>query len=174
MSARESAIGISVPELADLIDHWRVPSVAAAALGVPPHITLLYPWRPAPLHISDLAEAASAVAGVAPFTLTFRRLGRFPGVLFLHPEPGIILRDVMWRLAAAFPDTPLYGGQFADAVPHLTVAQAATEDALAGIETEVTAHLASHVPIEVTVRELAVMEESEDRQWTHRSTIRLG
>lgn len=43
MSAKESSIDVILPGLAHLIDRWRVPTVAEASRGVPPHITLLYP-----------------------------------------------------------------------------------------------------------------------------------
>jgi hypothetical protein len=44
MRPRETAIGISLPELAELLDLWRMATVPVASNGIPPHITLLYPW----------------------------------------------------------------------------------------------------------------------------------
>jgi 2'-5' RNA ligase len=170
---RESSIDVCLPELAELLDRWRLPTVAVASRGVPPHITLLYPWRPAPLGPSDIAEAAAAVAGTAPLTVTFRRLGRFPGVLFLRPEPDNTLRALVRRLMHAFPDTPPYGGRFADPIPHLTVAAAATEDELDRLEAEIAAELASSLPLALTVRELALEEEGDDGVWSIRATIPL-
>jgi 2'-5' RNA ligase len=81
----ESSIDIALPEVADLVDRWRAPTVEVARLGVSPHITLLYPWRPAPLTASDISEAEAAVRGAPPFTLTLANFGRFSGVLFLRP-----------------------------------------------------------------------------------------
>jgi 2'-5' RNA ligase len=124
--SRESAIDVYLPEVAGLLDRWRLPTVSVAALGVPPHITVLYPWRPAPLRPSDIAEVAAAAAEIPPFTITLSRLARFPGVLYLRPEPDVTLRALIRRLAAAFPDTPPYGGQFPDPTPHLTVAKASS------------------------------------------------
>jgi 2'-5' RNA ligase len=170
---RGSAIDVCLPELAGLLDRWRVPTVAVASRGVPPHITLLYPWRPAPLRPADIAAATAAVAGSAPFTLALRRLGRFPGILFLRPEPDDALRSLIRRLAAAFPDTPPYGGRFADPIPHLTVATAPTEEALDRLEAEIAAGLRPALPLALAVREIALEEEGEDGGWSVCSTIAL-
>ena len=69
MRPSESAIDISVPELAELVDHWRMATVPVASQGVPPHITLRYPWRPAPLQPADLHKVAAAVMDIPPCIL---------------------------------------------------------------------------------------------------------
>lgn len=174
MRTRESGIDICVPELAALVDQWRLPTVPVAAQGVAPHITLLYPWRPAPLEPKDHEEAAAAVAGVAPFTLSFRRVGRFPGVLFLVPEPEDELRALTQRLVRAFPDTPPYGGQFgADPTPHLTLALAATEEEVTRLEADIMAQLEPRFPLRVPVHALSIEEEGADGRWQTTATIEL-
>jgi 2'-5' RNA ligase len=95
--------------------------VQTAIDGMPPHITLLHPWRPSPVSEEDLADATAVFNGVEPFDVTFARLARFPNVIYLVPEPDQVLRNLMERTAAAFPDTPPYEGVFTDVVPHLTV-----------------------------------------------------
>jgi 2'-5' RNA ligase len=175
MRPRESAIDIGLPELAELVDHWRMPTVPVASQGVPPHITLLYPWRPAPLHPEDLHDVAAAVAGVAPFTLTFQQVGHFPGALFLSPEPEGVLRNLTRRLVRAFPETPPYGGQFgADPTPHLTIALAETEAELNRLETEIRACLEPRFPLQVPVHALSLEEEGTDGTWQIWATIELS
>jgi len=171
---RESAIDVCLPELADLLDRWRVPTVGVAAKGVPPHISLLYPWRPAPLQPSDIGEAAAAIAGIPPFTMTLRQLGRFPGVLYLRPEPDDSPRTLMRRLTAAFPDTLPYRGQFNDPMPHLTVAKAESEEELDRLEAEVATQLDSYLPLTLTIQSLAIEEEGSDGMWSVRATIALS
>jgi 2'-5' RNA ligase len=175
-AARESAIDVRLPELAGLVDRWRRPTVPVAARGIAPHVTLLYPWRPAPVTPADLAAARAAVAGTPPFGLTFRRLGRFAEglVLFLCPEPEAPLRALTRRLAAAFPDTPPFGGHYADPIPHLTVARATTATELDRLEAEVARALAPAFPVRVTVADLAVEEEGEDGMWSVRGTLPLS
>lgn len=174
MRVRESAIDICLPELAALIDQWRLPTVPIASQNVPPHITLLYPWRPAPLHPEDCRAMAAAVAGTPPFVVTFQHLGRFPGALFLAPTPEDVLRALTQRLVRAFPETPPYGGQFgSDPTPHLTIAKAATEGELDRLEAAVSARLEPLFPLSFQVRALSIEEEGPDGFWQVSSTIEL-
>jgi 2'-5' RNA ligase len=173
MPIRESAIDICVPELGELIDQWRMPTVAIASLGVPPHITLLYPWHPAPLHSEDLRQVAAAVAGTAPFMVTFRQVGRFPGALFLAPEPEDMVRTVIRRLVQAFPETPPYGGQFgSDPTPHLTIAKASNEEDLDRLQEAVLARLEPLFPYPSTCRHSA--SKKRGRMASGRSRRRLS
>jgi 2'-5' RNA ligase len=171
---QESAIDICVPELAELIDQWRLPTVAVASRGVPPHITLLYPWHPAPLSAEDVHQAAAAVAGTVPFMLTFRQFGRFPGALYLAPEPEDVVRGLIRQLVHAFPQTPPYGGQFgSDPIPHLTIAQATTAEELDRLQAEALARLEPILPLSVPVQALSIEEEGSDGTWHVASTIEL-
>jgi hypothetical protein len=174
---RASAIDVRLPELSPLVDRWRRATVPVASLGIVPHATVLFPWRPPPVPEQALREAGAAVAGVAPFALTFRRLGRFEEgerVLYLCPEPDAPLRELTRRLAAAFPDTPPFGGRFGDPIPHVTIALAPTPDALARLEAEIALALAPRLPLTVSVRQLSVEEEGEDGRWSLRATLPLA
>jgi 2'-5' RNA ligase len=175
MRPRESAIDICLPELAELVDHWRLPTVPVASQGVPPHVTLLYPWRPAPVPSADMHKATRAVLDINPFTLTFQRVGRFPGALFLCPEPESMVRRLTQRLMHAFPETPPYGGQFgADPTPHLTVALAETEEELNRLQADILARLEPLFPLRVPIEELSVEEEGPDGTWQIVATIELN
>jgi 2'-5' RNA ligase len=134
--------------------------VPGAAEGVPPHVTLLGPWRPAPLSPTDFADLAAAIAGIPPFHLTFRQLGRFgETVLYLRPEPDEPLCTLIQRLIDAFPETPPYGGEFSDVVPHLTVAMATSGEELDPIERELLAELGAHPLPNAFVEAIEVVEE---------------
>jgi len=171
--ARKSAITISLPDLAPLVDRWRIATVPVASRGVEPHVTLLYPWRNTPLSPSDLGAARAALASVPPFVVTLDGLGRFPGVLFLRPEPNGFIWSLIRLLADAFPGTPPYGGLFPDPVPHLTVAMAATEEALDRLEAEVTQAIGPRLPISFEVRGILVKEEGESGIWSDRARLPL-
>lgn len=174
MAMRESAIGINVLQLAELVDRWRLPTVAVASLGVPPHITLLYPWRPAPLHSADVTQVAAAVDGITPFTLIFRRVERFPGALYLPPEPDDVVRTLIRQLIKGFPETPSYGGQFgSDPIPHLTIAEAAMEKELDRLQEEALTVLEPLFPLSVYVHALTIEQEGPDGIWHVFSTIEL-
>ena len=126
------------------------------------HVTLIYPFRDSSL-LSD--EAARGVADVVARFTSFRfRLAttnylRSPRVvLYLEPEPTAPFENLTRALAAAFPDTPPYGGAFEDVVPHLSVADAQDTDLLATI----AADLSPRLPIDATAREVQLVELAAD------------
>jgi hypothetical protein len=45
----ESGLILPVPEVQPLVDRWRIATSEAAQLGAPAHVTLLFPWLPAPV-----------------------------------------------------------------------------------------------------------------------------
>ena len=52
--AMDSSIDVLVPSIAPLIDQWYR-ATPGAIDGMPPHITLLWPWLPAPVSDDDIS-----------------------------------------------------------------------------------------------------------------------
>ena len=171
----ETSIDIHVPALTAVLAPWRDLTIPIATKGVPPHISLLYPWRTAPLAAHDLAALHTAIADYPPFPITFTSLARFsPTVLVLQLADTTAVRALMRAIHTTFPDTPAYGGAFADPVPHLTVAKATSEAELDQLEQEVLARLAAHLPLLVQVEQIVVMEEDHNGDWHNLASIPLG
>jgi len=85
------------------------------------HITLLGPWAERPT-AQELDRVARIAEAAKPFKVNLARVDEFPdGVIYLRPEPDTHLRELTSRLVAAFPQFPPYGGQYPDALPHLTL-----------------------------------------------------
>lgn len=159
----ESAFAVLVPESEVYVGDLRARYDPSAALGAKAHITILYPFMP-PEMISEavLAGVRAELSSARPFSFSLRRIKRFPGVLYLEPDPEQALVALTRGLSSRFPLYQPYGGRHADVKPHLTVAQA-TEEQLDRAENELRAIL----PTEgVTARcsELALMENSSG-QW---------
>ncbi|MDO8484342.1 MAG: 2'-5' RNA ligase family protein [Candidatus Limnocylindrales bacterium] len=96
----------------------------AAASGVPAHVTLLFPFLPvAQLEPHVRWELAEIAGGIAPFEVRFADVGRFPGVVYLRPEPAAPFARLTASIVAQFPDYPPYGGAYLEVVPHLTLAE---------------------------------------------------
>lgn len=112
------------PALEARIADIRARHDPAARQGMPAHVTLLYPFMD-PVRIGPDARGrlAEVVRGFDAFDLTFHRVGRFPEVLWIAPEPAPAVLAMVRALAAAFPDFPPYGGEFETVIPHVTVAQ---------------------------------------------------
>jgi hypothetical protein len=102
------------------------------------------------------------VTGQPVLDVTFRRAARFPGVLYLDPDPAGPLRGLTVTVAEEWPQAPPYAGAFASVVPHLTVAQSADERALDEAERDIrgelpiTASLTEGAPVRLRRRALAV------------------
>ena len=168
----ESAIDIHVPQAEAVAGRWYRQTDAFAD-GVPLHLTLLYPWRRSPVADTDIVALRQALTGVAPFHVALHSVARFPGVVYLAPNPEHPLRELTRRLALAFPETPPYGGAVADPTPHLTVFTASDEAQLDVVAQELTVVLDRQPPVVARVAEVVVDEERVPQRWTVRARIPL-
>lgn len=169
---QESGIILVVPEVELLVGAIRDTHDRVARLGVPAHITLLYPWCTPPIEDGDLDRLRNAIKGFAPFALTFRGVGRFERTLYLRPDDDGQTATLTASIAAAFPEHPPYGGRFPSHVPHLTVAE--VESPLEPHLTTVAPVLLAGLPIEARATAVTVMESGEDGRWSTRAVIPLG
>jgi 2'-5' RNA ligase superfamily len=112
------AFSVPFRDLAPAVDEWRERTCATKpSHGVLPHVTLLIPAPP------DADGAAETLASLGPFEVAFARFGRFPGTLWLAPDPVEPFVEMTRSLVARFPGHEPYGGEFAGITPHLTVAE---------------------------------------------------
>jgi len=125
MQPTESAVLVLIPEAESVVASHRAVLDPAAALGVPAHVTVLYPFMP-PERVDDavISDLAGAVGSVACFDVTFARLRWFErSVLWLAPDPADPFRALTAAVERTFPGHQPYGGVHADVVPHLTIGQ---------------------------------------------------
>ena len=164
-----SAVIVRVPIPAPL-ERLRRRWDRAAGLGVPSHVTLLFPFRDAStLDGAARRVVAEVAAGQPPFNVRFGRIGRFPNVLYLAPEPAEPFRRLTHELASRFPDHPPYGGAFDDVIPHLTIA----ENAEAPFDT-LEDQVQDALPIERSVAALEVLIQTPDGRWHGHWRVPLG
>jgi len=121
----ETAVIVRVPAAEPVVGEHRQHLDAAAAKGVPAHVTVLYPFvSPETVTPHVVAALAAAVASVSAFDCRFGRTRWFgQDVLWLDPEPAEPFRLLTAAVWEAFPRCPPYGGVHDDVVPHLTVAE---------------------------------------------------
>jgi hypothetical protein len=100
------------------------------------------------------------LAGIEPFAFTLGRLGHFPAVTYLAPDPAWAFLDITQRVWARWPSHPPYAGDFAADVPHVSVT---------GDEAEIGRRL----PIQTEATEVLLLVEGEGR-WVERARFPLG
>jgi 2'-5' RNA ligase len=134
-SVGQTAVIVPVPAVNSLVAPWRSRFDISAGFGVPPHVTVLYPFLPLERIGNADAQALQAIfAAEASFTVTFARLGEFPetadtaGPLYLDPDPADPFRRLTTAVATRWPEAPPYGGAYPDPIPHLTITEVAPPD----------------------------------------------
>lgn len=142
----------------------------AAAVGAPPHITLLYPFVPVDrLRPEVRHDLAAIAASVDPFDVRFERVGRFPTAIYLVPEPSAPFAALTAAIEARFPDHPPYEGVFDEVIPHLTLVESGAVDL---DRTAMTAR--RFLPFARHVRAIELLVEDGTGRWHGRWRIPLG
>jgi 2'-5' RNA ligase len=135
-------VAVPVPAAEPVISTWRAKFDPSAAEGMPAHITALYPFLPADRLTFAVAEQLRELCAAVPvLDVAFRHLGRFPGVLYLDPEPSGHLRELTAAIAERWAEVPPYCGMVDEVVPHLTVAHGTSDAVFDAIEAEVVRRL---------------------------------
>jgi hypothetical protein len=169
-----SGLVVPVPEAEPVIGALRMRLDQNAALGVPAHVTVLFPFVPA-ADIDDgvLGAVADVVGPVPPFGYAFPRTDWFDdAVLWLAPADPGPFRELTARVVAAFPQHPPFDGAFGDVVvPHLTVGHGRPRPALAAAEQEVLPRL----PVTGTASEVLLLAQTgPGGRWEQRASFPLG
>ena len=151
---------VLVPEAEFAVRRWREELDPAAAIGVPAHVTLMYPFEsPAAIDEAVMDEVTSALSGSQAFTYTLESVQWFgDAVVWLAPTPAGPFIDVTRVLLRVFPEFPRYGGAHGDSVvPHLTVGDGGPGARMA----EAARDVAEKLPIEATADEVALIVGSD-------------
>jgi 2'-5' RNA ligase len=170
----ESALVVLIPEAEVLVKSFRDRYDPQAALGVPAHVTVLYPFKsPTELTADVIGNLDKLFSKFPGFSASFTETRRFPGVLYLSPEPAEIFRHLTEVVTRRFPETQPYGGRFADVVPHLTLAQLSDPRKLEEAAAEFELEAKGRLPIQAGVKEIALLD-NESGYWTVRARFALG
>ena len=170
--APATAFVVRVPEAEGLVRDLRERFDPVALLGVPAHITVLYPFMP-PHEITPavLARAAEMLADHPAFAFRLARVARFPGSVYLAPQPAAPFIALTEALVRAFPGFAPYGGAHAAIVPHLSVGQG-DEPTVDQAAAELQAALREHGPIEAQCGGLCLLENAGGR-WREMGRLAL-
>lgn len=134
--------------------------------GAPLHVTVMFPFLPVRGLAAHEDTMATLAAEIEPFPFTLARVGGFPGVHYLAPEPADRFVDIIERIMSHWPGYRPYGGAYDTIVPHMTVAFGDRPPAD-------PAALAARLPIETTAKELWLLEQTP-HGWRTRAQFPLG
>ena len=161
-----SALIVRVDPAQAVVAALRARYDPAARLGVPAHITVLFPFMP-PRQIDAAVRRRiqAAVRSVPVFAYTLAQTGRFPDTLYLVPEPSAPFIALTRALADEFVQYPPFGAAHDSIVPHLTVVHG-DADAAALVQPELAGALERHGPISAICREVELIQNSTGRwEW---------
>ncbi|MGW0771391.1 2'-5' RNA ligase family protein [Streptomyces sp. NPDC002676] len=167
--AGRTGLIVRIPDAEPAVHAWRERFDPSAQAGVPAHVTVLFPFLDESRIDARVHSTLTDVLGSQhAFELRFESCGRFPGVLYLAPEPDAQLRLLTEVIADRWPEAPPYGGQFAEIVPHLTVADG-PEDAVLD---EIEADLLGRLPFTSRVASVDLMVH-DGAKWQERASFAL-
>jgi 2'-5' RNA ligase len=158
-----SALVVPVPEAEPRVGAVRAALDPSAALGVPAHVTVVFPFLP-PAELDDgVLAALGEVLAEPAFEAEFSRVAWFgEDVVWWAPEPAAPFVAMTRAVTARFGVKP-YAGAHGDTVtPHLTIGHAAPLDRLRKAADEV----AAGPPVRARVRTVVLMTgSSEPGSW---------
>ena len=169
----QSGLVVLVPEAEHAVAEHRLALDANARLGVPAHVTVLFPFVPPGLiESADLERLRALFAAMEPFDYVFGRTAWFDqNVLYLAPQDPEPFRELTLRVHRTFPAYPPFEGEFEEVVPHLTVGYGMDLAHLRAAERDVVEHL----PIAGRATEVVLLTQSDGaRTWTRTGTFPLG
>src|SRR3954453_14973233 len=182
----ESALVIVIDDAEPFDAVRREFAVETFELGIPFHVTLLYPFAPTDGLSDDLlADVRAFFAAWPPFELDLSAVAAWPDVVYAVPKPAAEPRRCMQALFDRFPQWPPYGGIHDVVMPHATLAEdveAAAgfpevelrpapppEDAEpAPVFPEIERRVAPHLPRRCQARDVALLAEYEPNRWRER------
>jgi 2'-5' RNA ligase len=168
--AGQTALAAVIHGAEPTVGAWRNRLDPSAAAGVPAHVSVLSPFLAAAQVDDAVIGALTSLFGSQPtFDVRFTEFRRFPGVLYLAPDPDEPFRALTRMLATRWPEASPQGIQLADWKPHLTVAY----EQPAPVFDEVEASLATELPIAAAITAVALFVHDGTR-WRQRMTFDLA
>jgi 2'-5' RNA ligase len=167
-----SAVVVPVPEAEPRVGALRAALDPSAAVGMPAHVTIMFPFVP-PARLDDdvLAGLGEVFAAAPEFEVEFSKVAWFADVVWWAPVPAAPFVALTHAVSARFGLKP-YDGAHGDGVtPHLTIGHGAPIERMRAAEAEV----AAGPPVRAAVRSARLMTGSRaPASWTTLAELPLG
>ena len=170
----ESALLIEVPESEPLVRTYREVHDPVATLGIPAHITILYPFRdPSRIDETLIADLQFLFSQHVSFPFRLIKIQNFSATLWLAPDPSEPFKILTENLISHYPDAQPYGGSYDDIIPHLTVADRKSAEELVQITTTFRNVASKLLPIESFANKVTLMTRQRGL-WKESASFVLG
>ena len=171
----ESALVVLVPEVEPLVSPFRDRFDPAAAQGVPPHITINFPFQAISNNNRQqiYASLEALFRGVRAFEYSLAETRRFPGVIYLAPEPEQPFLTLIQAVVEQFPESPPYEGLHDEVIPHLTVADIADEETLDQVAFDFPSSSRGKLPVDCRANVVWLLD-NRDGLWKQKKAFMLG
>jgi len=171
MSADHSVLLVPALHVSAVVDEYRRRYDPSAAAGMPPHITIMYPFLVADeLRGETMARLVELLGFTGAFEYSLTDVREFEQqVVYLTPDPAerfIHLTSLVGEHCGIRP----YGGAHSEVVPHLTIAVSAPKEQ----RRRMTDELRQKLPQTGIASEAWVMVGSNDRMWRRTHSIALS
>jgi hypothetical protein len=167
----DSVLAVPVPEADPVVRDIRARLDSSAALGVPAHVTVLYPFLPPEaIDATVLHRLAELFAQTDSFSYEFVETRWFgEDVLWLAPADDTGFRGLTHLVQDTYPNYPAYKAAFAEVTPHLTIGHG---HELAMLE-EAARQVSNRLPIRGQARAVHLLVEQADGLYQQRATFSL-
>lgn len=167
----KTSIDINFPELTEFLNPWRDDTVELAHKGVPPHITLIFPWIPAPIKVKDAKNIDDILKNISTFFLEFTTVDKFAnGTVYLVPKDSGNMQKIHEEIISKYPTVKMYDGEFSNTIFHLTIAKVGDDE---NKYLEIKNHFEKHLPIKKQITKITIMQEDKDGIWSEYLSINL-
>ncbi|MFP3915376.1 MAG: 2'-5' RNA ligase family protein [Actinomycetota bacterium] len=171
--ASETALLVPVPAAERVVGRWRDRLDPSCRLGMPAHITLLYPFVP-PSRVDQtlVDELVGLLADAHRFEFELSSVRWFgEDVVWAEPKPPEPFLGLTDLVLARWPSYPPYQGAHSEVVPHLTIAQDCPPEDME----EAAAAVSGELPIRSRAEEVWLMAGSRNpHSWEIRARFPLG
>ena len=169
----ESALVVLVPEAEAIVGRLRQRYDPSAAVGMPAHITINYPFLPGePVNAATIDQLRALFSRSPSLRFSLIEARQFFDTVYLAPHPDGPFMELIQAVVAQYPQSPPYGGIFAEVVPQVSLAQSENTAELELVLRAFAPGSEGRLPIEAAANEVTLMDNRNGR-WKKRLAFRL-
>lgn len=168
----KTSIDIIFPEIDELLGGWRKKTIELSQRGVPPHISIVYPWLNAPLNQEDITAIEKILSSEKIFIIEFISIEKFEnGVVYLALSNSENIRKIQKNIMNKYSGIKMYDGMIKNPIFHLTIAKLNNNEDIKF--KKIKEEIAKFLPLKKEIKKITIMVEDENECWSNYKHIKL-